>query len=348
MNPAIALAAALPDGAETLFIGTEAGAEARLVPAAGYRLECIDVAGFDRSRPLTLPAVGMRALRATRQSGALLRDFRAEVVVGMGGYVSLPTCLAASRRRIPVVLHEQNIVFGLAHRVTKPIARRVAVSWRETLHSAGRKGVWTGNPVMPALTSIDRRSERRKGLERFRLDPDRRTVLVFGGSQGATRVNDAAAGLVSRWEHRSDIQIVHILGSRGSASMAVPEGGNLIYRAVAYVDSMAEAYSVADVAVCRGGASTVAELTVVGLPAVIVPYPYHRDRQQVRHAEVLAAAGAAVVLPDDETTSDRLAAELVSLLDDPNRLDHMRSAAASLGRPTAAQDLASVVGEVVP
>jgi UDP-N-acetylglucosamine--N-acetylmuramyl-(pentapeptide) pyrophosphoryl-undecaprenol N-acetylglucosamine transferase len=141
------------------------------------------------------------------------------------------------------------------------------------------------------------------------------------------------------------VQVLHILGRRGG-EQADPSTDRLIYRTVGYVDRMIEAYAVADVAVCRGGASTVAELTVAGVPSIIVPYPYHRDRQQERHARVLERAGAAEVLLDGQTTATTLAARIDPLLGDPQRLEKMRTAARSLGRPTAAQDLAEVVRTV--
>ena len=344
VSPAIALARAL-DADEVSFIGTEEGIEASMVPAAGFELDRIEVAGFDRAKPLSFPKVAGRAAGAVGKARRLLSARNADVVVGMGGYVSLPVSLAAASRRIPLVLHEQNIVFGLAHRVTRRFARKVAVSFEETLAAAGKKGVWTGNPVASEIVDADIGVERARAYERFGLDPQRRTVLVFGGSLGAKKVTDAALGLVDRWSARSDVQVLHILGRRGG-DQADPPTDRLIYRTVGYVDRMIEAYAVADVAVCRGGASTVAELTVAAVPSIIVPYPYHRDRQQERHARVLERAGAAEVLLDGQTTATTLAARIDPLLGDSQRLEKMRTAARSLGRPTAARDLADVVRTV--
>lgn len=344
VNPAIALGRAL-EGDDVSFIGTRMGAEATLVPAAGFRLETLDVRGFDRARPLSLPATGLRALGAIRTARRLLKDIAPQVVVGMGGYVSLPACLAARSLGIPVVLHEQNIVFGLANRVSKPVARKIAVSFEETLKEAGRKGVFVGNPVMPELISFDGAAERARGMTRFELDPARKTVLVFGGSQGAQRINEATTGLATLWAHRDDVQIVHISGTKQEAGTDRPAGA-LIYRRIPFVDRMVEAYAVADVAVCRGGATTVAELSVVGVPAIVVPYPYHRDRQQERHGRVLERAGAALVLIDADTTSKRLAAEIDRLLGTPGTLASMKEASLGLGRPDAGARLAAVVREV--
>jgi len=342
--PALALAEALAEH-EVVFVGTTTGAEAKLVPRAGFPLETVSVHGFDRSRPATLFPTGFAALRAAAASWKLLRRIGADVAVGMGGYVSLPVCAAAFARRVPVVLHEQNVVLGLANRVCTPLARKVAVSFEETLQQTGRKGVMVGNPVASELVAADVAAERERGLARFDLDPVRRTLIFFGGSQGARTINDAASGLASSWADRTDRQILHITGGGMDPSTRAPEGA-LVYRAVPFAERMIEAYAVADLAVCRGGATTVAELCVMGLPAIIVPYPYHRDRQQERHGRILEAAGASLVLLDPDATVERVAAEADRLLEDGPRLKRMSEAARARAKPDAAARLASLVEEV--
>jgi UDP-N-acetylglucosamine--N-acetylmuramyl-(pentapeptide) pyrophosphoryl-undecaprenol N-acetylglucosamine transferase len=348
VNPALALAEAL-EGHDVSFVGTRTGLEKDLVAAAGLSFASIEVKGFDRSRPLGIVPVGWVALRAVGAARRLLKQIAPNVVVGMGGYVSLPVCLAARTLRIPVVLHEQNIVLGLANRVSKRWARAVAVSFEETLEEAGSRGVLVGDPVARVVARADRDAERASGLERFDLDPKRRTLIVFGGSLGARRINDAAAGLVDEWRDRDDRQVVHILGRRSeesAASSGSPSGKDLIYRRIAFVERMVEAYAVADLALCRGGATTIAELAAMGLPAIIVPYPHHRDRQQERQGLLLERAGGAILLPDAETTASRIAREADELLRDPDLLERMSGAARSLARPDAAADLAKLVAKV--
>ncbi|MDQ3646941.1 MAG: undecaprenyldiphospho-muramoylpentapeptide beta-N-acetylglucosaminyltransferase [Actinomycetota bacterium] len=346
--PAIALAHALKNE-DLLFLGTSTGAESKLVPAAGFSLETIDVRGFDRSRPASIVPTGLRAIAAVAAARSIVARFRPDVVVGMGGYVSLPACLAARSLRVPVVLHEQNIVLGLANRVCKPLARKVAVSFEATLQEVGERGVFVGNPVLPEIASFDRDRLREVSFANLGLDPARDTLLVFGGSQGASRINSAAAGLAARWNQRADRQVLHITGrtheERVSERVQV-DGGALVYRVTGYVERMVDAYAVADLTLCRGGATTVAELGVVGLPSIIVPYPHHRDRQQERHALVLEDAGAARLLPDAQVTSESVAQLADALLDDPSSLDRMSRAARALGRPAAAEDLARTVLEV--
>jgi UDP-N-acetylglucosamine--N-acetylmuramyl-(pentapeptide) pyrophosphoryl-undecaprenol N-acetylglucosamine transferase len=345
VNPALALAEALHEH-DVSFIGTQAGFESELVAAAGLGFDAIEVRGFDRSRPAALLGVGWTAARAVASARAILKAKSPQVVVGMGGYVSLPVALAARTLRIPVVVHEQNIVLGLANRAAKRWAGAVAVSFEETLAEVGSRGVYVGDPVSAQLVDADVPAERAKGYERWGLDPARRTLIAFGGSLGALRLNDATAGLVTEWSGRADRQVVHILGRRGSGGR-VPAGdaGDLVFRQVDFVDRMVEAYAVADLALCRGGATTIAELEVMKLPSIIVPYPHHRDRQQERQARVLARAGAAVVLADADTTPRRVAAEADALLEDGSQLEAMGAAAGSLARPDAANALAKVVVE---
>ena len=343
VNPALALGRAL-EGEDLVFVGTDRGSESKLVPAAGFTLERITVRGFDRARPWSIVPVGGTALKAVAQARSILKRFRPDVVVGMGGYVALPVCTAARLARVPIVIHEQNIVFGLTNRLCKKVAKAVAVSFEETLAEAGRLGVNTGNPVLPAIAEMDHEVERKNALAHFDLAAERATLLVFGGSQGAKRINDAVPGLVSLWSAKTDRQILHITGS---AQERVPEGpadtDGLIYKRVDFVERMQEPYAVADLALCRGGATTVAELGAVGLPALIVPYPYHRDKQQERHGRSLERAGAARVIDDAETTAESVASEADELFDDDDRLLRMKAAARSFGRPDAAWALADVV-----
>lgn len=347
VNPALALAEAL--SADVVFMGTERGAEARLVPAAGGVLETIEVAGFDRAKKWSFPATAWKAAGAVRAARALLKRISPEVVVGMGGYVSLPACFAARSLGIPIVLHEQNIVLGLANRVCKPLARKVAVSFEATLEQVPTsKGVHTGNPISRALLETDLEAARREALDRFELDGGRRTLLVFGGSLGAERINRAAVGLAREWSDRSDLQVLHICGHDHADALTgeLADPGDLIYRLVPYVEDMGLAYGVADLALCRGGATTAAELCALGVPSVIVPYPYHRDRQQEKHGRVLEEAGAAHVLLDEDATTGSVATLTLHYLDDEVRLNAMAVAARSLGRPRAAESLADLVQEV--
>jgi UDP-N-acetylglucosamine--N-acetylmuramyl-(pentapeptide) pyrophosphoryl-undecaprenol N-acetylglucosamine transferase len=329
-------------------MGTRTGSEARLVPAAGWPLETLDVRGFDRGKPWSIIGTAGVAARAVLTARRLLGSHRPDVVLGMGGYVSLPACIAARSLRIPVALHEQNIVLGLANRTCKPLARRIAVSFEETLAKVGRKGVYTGNPVRLDFVGADVTDARKRAMEAFGLEEGRKTLLVFGGSQGAQKINEAAAGLAGVWRDSSDRQVVHIAGPQHEANIRsrVENSGDLVYRVVAYVQDMVAAYAAADLVLCRGGATTVAELGVMGVPSIIVPYPHHRDRQQERHGAVLQRAGGAVMVPDASATTDHIADVAARLLDDDAARTKMRAAALELGRPDAARHLAALLKEI--
>lgn len=348
VNPAIALARAMTSDSIS-FIGTPVGAEARLVPAAGFPVDNITVVGFDRARPWLLPWTAARAAGAVTSARKILSAASPDAVVGMGGYVSLPAVLAARSLRVPVVLHEQNIVFGLAHKVSKPFAAKIAVSFEETLAAAGAKGVNVGNPVAPEFARFSRGAKRASALESFGLESGRKTLLVFGGSQGARRINEAAAGLPQTWSDRGDLQVLHIAGRaafQGLKDRQRESDRGCIYRVVEFVDDMTTAYAAADLALCRGGATTLAELALVKLPAIVVPYPYHRDRQQERQARVAERAGAAVILDDAATTSDSVGSLAAELLVEEARLRDMSERFATLARPDAAERLAQVVRSV--
>ena len=345
VNPAIALAQALEQH-DVSFIGTKSGFERELVAGAGLPFEAVEARGFDRSRPAAILSVGWTAGRAVGAARSILRRLAPQVVVGMGGYVSLPVTFAARSLRVPVVLHEQNIVLGLANRVARRWARAIGVSFEETVAEAGPRAVHVGDPVSRELVDADIAAERAKARERWGLDPDRATLIVFGGSLGALRLNEAAAGLAEEWRDRSDRQVVHILGRRRSGgTLSAVDDGKLVFRQVDFVDRMIEAYAIADLALCRGGATTIAELAVMKLPSIIVPYPHHRDRQQERQGRVMERARAAVVLADAEATAARVAAEADALLRDPPTLDRMSAAAGTLAMPEAAGHLAKLVLE---
>lgn len=341
VNPALSTARALTD-ADLVFIGRPRSFEQELVHRAGFAFRELDVRGLDRRKLLAAPGTALRAARAVIAAGHVLDAVRPDAVLGMGGYVSLPVSVAARRRRVPAVIHEQNIVLGLANRISKRWAAAVAVSWAETMADAGPRAVLTGNPVAPALARFDRAGLRRKALEELGLAAGRKTILVFGGSQGAARLSSIGVGLPALLGGRDDVQVLHITGARAPAAGVAPSGG-VPYREVRFIDRMELAYAAADVAIVRGGATTVAELCVTGVPAVIVPYPHHRDRQQERHAAVLEAGGAAVTVPDPAATPQRIATIVTEWLDRSDELARRAGAARRLARPEAAAALAEVV-----
>jgi UDP-N-acetylglucosamine--N-acetylmuramyl-(pentapeptide) pyrophosphoryl-undecaprenol N-acetylglucosamine transferase len=340
--PALALAGELlgrGHARDTIrFVGASRGLEARVVPERGYAIDLLPGRGFQRRFTVANVRAAWDTLVAFVRARRIIRRARPRVVVGVGGYASLPCLVAARLRRVPSVVHEQNAAPGLANRIAVRMGAKPAVSLPGTpLQGA----LLTGNPVRNEIAATRRAP-----------DPDLPLVAVFGGSLGSVRINDAALELYDQWRDRADIAVQHVTGPRNYADCAGRlaalrrPGDALRYELVAYEEHMDQLYARTTVAVCRAGAVTVAELAAAGVPAVLVPLPGAPGDHQTRNAESLAAANAAVVLPDHECDGKRLDADLTPLLTDPARLESMSQAARGLARPDAAVRLADLVEEV--
>jgi UDP-N-acetylglucosamine--N-acetylmuramyl-(pentapeptide) pyrophosphoryl-undecaprenol N-acetylglucosamine transferase len=343
-SPLIATAqqlARLDPDAALLCIGTPKGLETRVIPEAGLELALIPPVPLPRRPTLELLAVPGRLLGAVRQARDVLRRHRAEVVVGFGGYVSLPVYLAARRLRLPIVLHEQNALPGLANRVAARFATTVGVTFADTRLPGA---VHLGLPVREAIAGLDRTASRAGARATFGVTGDLPLLLVSGGSQGARSINTATAaatdGLLP-----AGVNVLHVLGPRNFTPDLVartdPATGAQ-YLPLGYVDAMEDAYAAADLMVGRSGAGTVMETAMVGLPTVFVPLP-HGNGEQARNADFLLAADAAVLVPDAELDGPRLLAEATALLGDPARLAAMGERCRGLVPADAARRLAELV-----
>jgi UDP-N-acetylglucosamine--N-acetylmuramyl-(pentapeptide) pyrophosphoryl-undecaprenol N-acetylglucosamine transferase len=327
------------------FVGTPRGIEREAVPAAGYELDLIEVIPWARTlgaRRFLAPA---SLLGAASRARGLLAARRPAAVVGMGGYASLPVVLAARWRRLPAVLHEQNAVAGIANVAGSRFARRVALSFAEARGAfpRGAEIRVLGNPIRAAIAALDRAAVRDEGLAFHGLEAGRRTVLVMGGSLGATRLNEVAVGLTERWRDRSDLQLLVSAGRGRGAEVGgrFPRGGALRTVAVDYLERVELAYAAADVALCRAGATTVAELSAVGLPSILVPYPYARANHQEANARALERAGGARVVLDADATAATIGPMLESILDENDVTESMTARARAFGKPEAADELAA-------
>ncbi|HXQ75161.1 MAG TPA: glycosyltransferase [Acidimicrobiales bacterium] len=344
-----ALAAARGEDAVEI-VGSRRGLEGDLLAGTGLPVTTLPGRGFARSFGPRQMVANLGAVAALAWAGAmalsLLRRRRPAVVVAMGGYGCVPVSLAAALLGIPVVLVNLDAVPGAASRLVGRFARAAAVAFPGTPLP---RAVVTGAPVRPEIVAAAHpdAAARRRARRTLDLPPDRFVVGVVGGSLGAKTINEAALDLAALWAGRGDVVVYHVVGRRDAAAMArsapVAEAGGLVYRQVPYEDRMAAFYQAADVVVGRAGASTVAELAVIGVPAVLVPLPGAPGDHQTANAGALAAAGGAVVLPDGQCSGRRLAAELEALRSPPGRLDAMRQAAASLGRPDAVAAVVAVV-----
>jgi UDP-N-acetylglucosamine--N-acetylmuramyl-(pentapeptide) pyrophosphoryl-undecaprenol N-acetylglucosamine transferase len=340
VSPLLALADCLrrrdPDIRVTA-LGTREGLEHRLVPARGYDLRTIPKVAFPR-RPggamVRLPG----ALRgAVDAAGAAMDETEPDVVVGFGGYVSAPAYLAARRRGIPIVVHEQNCRPGLANRLGSWMTRHVATTFAST--SLAHATV-TGMPLRREIATLDRAARRGEALAHFGLDDHHPTLLITGGSLGAQRLNAAFASRVGELG-RHGIQVLHISGL-GKEFVPAPEVAGQPYIVAGYVDRMDLAYAAADLVVARAGANTVCELTAVGLPAVYVPLPIGNGEQRFNATEVLTAGGG-VLVEDTSLTPGWIDEVLVPLVTDAPRIAGMASAAAAIGEREADELLADLV-----
>jgi UDP-N-acetylglucosamine--N-acetylmuramyl-(pentapeptide) pyrophosphoryl-undecaprenol N-acetylglucosamine transferase len=330
--PALAVADALrAEGAQVAFIGGER-AELELVPAAGYALRKIKVAPLDRKRMARAARALFVDSAALPRAILMLRELAPDAVLGAGGYVAGPVGLAALLRRLPLVLMEADSHMGLTNRLLAPFAARVCLAFPV----AGRDGpryLLTGRPV-PA-PAADRAAAR----QRFGIDADERCVLVFGGSQGARSINNAAVEAFAG----AGFHVLHAAGERDLAALRSP-GPHYDLRG--YIPRFGEALAASDLVVARAGGS-VFEIAAAGRPAVLIPYPYATADHQSANARYMEQAGAAVVIPDAELTGTRLAQEVGALLSDPARLRAMARASAGLARPDAARVIAGEVMRAV-
>ncbi|WP_156750604.1 undecaprenyldiphospho-muramoylpentapeptide beta-N-acetylglucosaminyltransferase [Mycobacterium sp. 852013-50091_SCH5140682] len=351
VEPAMAVADALraiDPNVRITALGTARGLETRLVPERGYDLELITPVPLPRKPSGDLARLPMRVRTAIRQTRAVLADVDADVVVGFGGYVALPAYLAArgskltGRRRVPVVIHEANASAGLANRVGALSARRVL----SAVPDPGLRRVEVvGMPVREAITSLDRAALRQTARAHFGFAEDARVLLVFGGSQGAQSINRAVAGAAGQLG-AAGISVLHAHGPKNTLDLPESPGGQRPpYRAVPYLDRMDLAYAAADLAICRSGAMTVAEVTAVGLPAVYVPLPIGNGEQRL-NAQPVVAAGGGMLIDDAELSPQFVADTVVGLLTDDARLAEMTAAASLSGHRDAARKVAQVALDV--
>jgi UDP-N-acetylglucosamine--N-acetylmuramyl-(pentapeptide) pyrophosphoryl-undecaprenol N-acetylglucosamine transferase len=353
--PGLALARALTsEGAVVTFAGTTRGIETRAVPGAGFQLDLLPILPLSRRLAKESFLAPFAAVAGTYAAWRLVRRRRPDVVAGMGGYVTLPVAVGARLAGVPVVLHEANAIPGLANKLAARVASRVALGVPEAAASFPiARTVVVGNPVRPELARLDRGALRAEALEHFGLDADRRTLFVFGGSQGARRINQAVVGTAGRWPSPESVQILHACGRRDEEAVragwdrAAADGqtGDLKVVVRAFVERMDLAYAAADLAVSRAGALTVAELTAAGVPAIMVPLPHSTAGHQAANAKVLASAGGVAHVPDAELDASRLVETAAGLLADPQALTRMSTVMTTAAHPDAAQHLAETVTE---
>jgi UDP-N-acetylglucosamine--N-acetylmuramyl-(pentapeptide) pyrophosphoryl-undecaprenol N-acetylglucosamine transferase len=326
LYPAIAIAQALGDRADVAFIGTAGRLETKIVPQAGYALETVRSSPLSRKLSFAFVAMApVNALGIFQAMRALLRR-KPEIVIATGGYVCFPVVIAArilratGRTRAPIVLFEPNARPGLANRTLAPLVDEIWGGYGAADARFSGKYVRTGVPVRASLRALPLREE---AIQRLGLDPARRTLLAMGGSQGARSINNAIAALVRNGGVPQGLQVIHVTALRQPEQDKIESPHYVAYE---YLDDMADAYAAADLVLARAGASTLAELTATGRPALLVPYPHAADDHQSANAAALVETGAAVLLDDRSLAEGRLPAILADVTQ-PARLAALRSAA---------------------
>ncbi len=339
IEPALTLADTLTaqdPTTEVVFVGRSVGLEARLVPERGRRLRTLPAVPMPRKPSKDLLLVAPRIAGSVRQMRRILAEEKPDVVVGFGGYVAAPAYLAARSAGVPIVIHEANARAGMANKLGARFTPWVAEAVAGSIPGATHMGM----PMRTSIVTLDRSAQRAAARAHFGLDPDRTTLLVFGGSLGAKRLNEVVTGAASDLR-AAGVQVLHAVGE--SATGVVPLGDDAIaYVTLPYIDRMDLAYAAADLAITRAGAMTCAELAAVGLPAVYVPLPIGNGEQRL-NAQPVVSAGGGLLIEDADFTPGALRAQVLPLLADPQRLAEMGRAASAHGVRDGAERLADMV-----
>jgi len=325
------------------YVGRADGPEASLVPEAGLDFSGLRLGSMGSSARSSAPRLALRLPLAYGQAVRLVRRFQPQVVLATGGYVCVPVALAARRRRVPVVLLEQNMLPGRAVQWLSPRVQRVASSFPATAALLPRaKVVCTGNPVRTSFAALASRPQ---------LPEAPPTLLVMGGSQGARSLNEVLLeALPSLLKHLPELKVVHLTGPTDfdqvvtvAEERGLPVGD--AYQPSPFVTDVAERLAAASLVVMRAGGSSLAEVACLGRPMVLVPYP-HASEHQSANAEPFEAAGAALLISDPDLTPELLEEAVLRVLGDPQRWATMARASSSMARPQAAQDVALLLQQL--
>ncbi len=352
INPALALAEELRErGHHVTFYGRPSKLEGTLVPAAGFELVPVEVTGFDRSRPWTAVSSLARVWSAKRMLGRRFAAGAPDVAIGFGAYVEVPLLGWCKDARVPYLLHEQNSVPGLANKMMSAHAARVCISVPAAEPVFARKGgtshvVLTGNPVRRSVIE----GSRERGREALGVPEGAAMLLVFGGSLGAKTLNEGMARLKERLLGVEGLYVVQSTGKAGyeaaAEALALTDDEAKRWKLLPYIDNMGDVLAAADLVLSRAGASSIAEIAALGVPSVLVPYPFATADHQTTNARYLTDAGAAVLFTDDEVAGDPFGEKLLELVTGAGEREAMRAAAAGLAQDRAAIKLADELESV--
>lgn len=334
-----------PD-AQVLYVGTERGLEATLVPKEGIEFTTLPVQGLQRKLSLgTLVTLGKTAFSLVK-ANAIISNFKPDVVIGTGGYVCGPILMAAALRNIPTLIQEQNVIAGITNKILSRFVDVVAMGYKdaESSFSKAKRVVYTGNPVRPDVL-VDTRED---GRNYFNLSDDTFTVLIAGGSRGARTINNAMIDVHKHFQGTEGIKLIHITGDGEYQSvlsqLGITDGDGLGNSSLIlpYLHDMPKALAAADLAVFRSGAIGLAELAVRGIPSVLVPYPYAAEDHQTYNARIFVQEGAAHMIVDQMLSAHDLIGEIEMFMANRDLLSQMGERALQLGKPNAAHDIAKL------
>jgi len=329
-----------------LYIGTDKGLESKLVPREGIPFKAVEISGLKRKLSLENVKTAWKFIRSVSRSKQLLREFRPDVVIGTGGYVCGPVVFAASRLQIPTIIHEQNVEPGLTNKFLARFVRAVCVSFEESLaHFPQNKTTVTGNPRATEVLLGDAQA----GRASLKVPQGKRIVLIVGGSRGARAINEATRDLLSDVKAYADTHFVYVTGEVHYEAITASMGNQQLPDNVTllpYVHNMPDVLAATDVIVNRAGASFLAEITALGVPAILIPSPYVTNNHQEKNARGLERAGAAMVILERELNGQHLQQALDALLRNPEDWQKMREASLKLGKPDAATAIYQVVKHV--
>lgn len=327
---------------EFMYVGAKRGLENKIIPKTGLPYEMLEIQGFKRSLSLDNFKTLHLFFKSVREGKKILKEFQPDIVIGTGGYVSGAMVYAASRLKIPTIIHEQNSVPGITNKFLARFVDKVAITFPDVApYFPENKVVLTGNP----RASEVEKSKNSQVLENYHLSSQQKTVLIFGGSQGAKKINDGVKEALAGFKDKN-YQVLYATGQRYFATFEnekIPENVTV----VPYIDNMMEVLGNVEVLVGRAGATSIAEFTALGLPAVLVPSPYVTNDHQTKNAESLVKVGAAKMIRDADFSGEALLKTLDELFATPDTLKNMATAAKKEGQPDAAEKLYQVVLNVV-
>lgn len=348
--PAIAIANAIKarqPHADILFVGAKGKMEIEKVPRAGYPIKGLWISGFQRKLTLRNLLFPIKLLSSLLRASQIIRSFKPDAAVGVGGYASGPLLEMATRKGIPALIQEQNSYAGATNRLLAKKVQRICVAYENMeRYFPQEKLVLTGNPVRSDLVRIS--ATREEALAHFGLDPTKKTLLLFGGSLGARSLNQAMAASAAALRERPDVQVLWQCGSLYFEDYKNAETAKLPNVQIqAFIDRMDLAYKMADLVVCRAGALTISELQLVGKPAMLVPSPNVAEDHQTKNALALVERDAAIMLPDAEAKAQMIP-ETLALLNHPERLEELATNVHAMAKTDAAEQIADEVLNLIP